>query len=76
MRLSDATLAFARPRSTWLRKLSERSARSATVLSVARRRRRISPEALPDVDAFELLYPGFSDLRVHQRKLKRHYSAL
>ena len=32
MRFSDATLAFARPRSTWLRKLSERSARSATVL--------------------------------------------
>ena len=35
MRWSEATLALARPRSTWLRKLSERPARSATARSVA-----------------------------------------
>jgi hypothetical protein len=37
MRLSEAMLAFARPRSTWLRKLSESPDRSATVRSVTRR---------------------------------------
>jgi len=47
MRFSDATLALARPRSTWLRKLSERSARSATVFSVARRSRRIARSRSP-----------------------------
>ena len=33
-------------------------------------------EALPDVHALELLDLGFSDLRFHRRKLKRHYSSL
>ena len=47
MRFNDATLAFARPRSTWLRKLSDSPARSATVFSVDRRRRRIARRRLP-----------------------------
>jgi hypothetical protein len=59
MRLSDATLAFARPRSTWLRKLSDSSKVSD------------GPEPLADVYMF-----CFSGLRVHRRKLKRHYSWL
>ncbi len=72
IRLSDATLAFARPRSTWLRKLSERSERSATVFSVIRRRRRITRSRSPT----STLAPSISYLRAHRRKLKRHYSSL
>jgi hypothetical protein len=40
-------LALALPRSTWLRKLSLSPARSATVLSVARRRWRIARSRSP-----------------------------
>ena len=47
IRFSDAMLAFARPRSTWLRKLSDSSARSATVRSVTRRSVRIARSRSP-----------------------------
>jgi hypothetical protein len=47
MRRSDATLALARPRSTWLRKLSLTPARSAIVRNVARRMSRISRSRSP-----------------------------
>src|SRR5947208_479132 len=47
IRLSDAMLALARPRSTWLRKLSLSPARSATSRSVQRRAVRISRSRSP-----------------------------
>src|SRR5919197_221761 len=47
IRRSDAMLALARPRSTWLRKLSLRPARSATSRSVQRRALRISRRRSP-----------------------------
>src|SRR5262245_8923385 len=47
IRRSDAMLALARPRSTWLRKLSLRPARSATSRSVHRRAVRISRRRSP-----------------------------
>src|SRR3954452_15640449 len=47
IRWSDAMLALARPRSTWLRKLSLTRARSAIVFSVARRSRRMSRKRSP-----------------------------
>jgi hypothetical protein len=47
MRRSDAMLALALPRSTWLRKLSLTPARSAIVLSVARRAPRIARSRSP-----------------------------
>src|SRR5207248_6603475 len=47
IRRSDAMLALARPRSTWLRKLSLSPARSATSRSVQRRAVRISRRRSP-----------------------------
>src|SRR5206468_9447240 len=47
IRRSEAMLALARPRSTWLRKLSLTPARSAIVLSVARLSRRMSRRRSP-----------------------------
>src|SRR5215471_11400168 len=47
IRRSEAMLALARPRSTWLRKLSLTPARSAIILSVARRSLRMSRRRSP-----------------------------
>jgi hypothetical protein len=80
MRRSDAMLALARPRSTWLRKLSLSPARSATSRSVQRLAVRISRSRSPTsistvvsgaLDGIEWRLQSLSD--PVEEELKRRY---
>ena len=79
MRRSDAMLALARPRSTWLRKLSLRPARSATSRSVQRRAVRISRSRSPtsisaaDSGALDGIVKRLLALDPVEEELKRRY---
>src|SRR2546421_319198 len=79
IRRSDAMLALARPRSTWLRKLSLRPARSATSRNVQRRAVRISRRRSPTsisavvsgtLDGIDQLLLAFDPV---EDELKRRY---